>query len=116
MRWLFVFLITAGLFSCTVYSSAGRKDFETKSPNFVKTLAFVGCDPIEQKDYDEGFLDSFSSRSFYKTNDYWVAEDLSSSTPVIQVLDHKKERVCTYQYNDSLEWQTNKAYFLQHLQ
>ena len=113
---LMTFLIAAGLFSCTVYSSAGRKDFETKSPNYVKTLAFVGCDPIEQKDFDEGFLESFSARSFYSTDNFWVAEDLSTANPVVQVVDHKHEKICTYQYNDSTEWQANKAYFLKHLQ
>ncbi len=115
MRWLIVLLITTGLFSCTVYSSAGRKDFETKSPDYVRTLAFVGCDPIEQKDYDEGFLDSFSNRSFYKTEDFWVAEELSIATVVVQVVDHKNEKICTYQYDDATAWQANKAYFLQHL-
>ncbi len=109
------FCLIAALSACTVYSSAGRKDFETKSPSYIKTLAFDGCEPIEQKDFDEGFLDSFSTRSFFTNDNFWVAEASSKESIVIQVVDHQKKELCTYQFTDSAEWQLNKPYFLQHL-
>ena len=115
MRWLITFIITAVLSACTVYSSAGRKDFETKSPSYVKTLAFEGCDPIEQKDFDQGVLDSFLARSFFSNDNFWVTEDNSNGTPIVQVMDHKKEQVCSYQFTDHNEWATIKPYFIKNL-
>jgi hypothetical protein len=113
MRFSLV-LILLFLSSCTIYSSAGRKDFESKSPDYVKTQAFTGCEPVTQEDYDEGFLDSFASRSFHRDPSFWVAAD--PATPqVIQVLNHTKEEVCTYQFASQEDWQSTQAYFLQHL-
>ena len=118
MRWFPLFLIITILPSCTIYSSSGRKEFETKSPAYIKTSAFVGCDNLEMQD-DPDFLDGFSARSFYRDEHFFVAEetgsDFSGSGPLVQVVDLKNDKICTYQFNDTNAWEMTKPYLLQHL-
>ncbi len=108
--WLY-FLIIMTLTSCTIYSSSGRKEFESKSPDYMKTAAFVGCDILELQEYPE-FLEQFSARSFYSDKQFLVAEDTG---PLVEVVDLKAEKICTYQFNDQASWDTTKPYLLQHL-
>lgn len=40
--------ILALVSSCTIYSSTGRKDFESKSPTYARSTSLIGCksDPV----------------------------------------------------------------------
>lgn len=114
MRFILLAL-SMTLTSCTLYSSAGRKDFEKKSPSYVRTQAFVGCEPLTQEQQSPEFMESYLARTFYRDDQFLVASEPHLAY-WIQVLKPTRQDICHYNFASLEEWLEVKAYFLEHLE
>lgn len=104
---LFLFFLVS---ACTIYSSTGRKDFETKSPDFVRSTAFVGCNNEEEASPSD--LQKIEAASLYQSVRFSVAK---FQTLKVQVWDKSARQVCDYQFQSEEDWKFVREFFIEHL-
>jgi hypothetical protein len=107
--WIFRAFISASILiltGCQIYSSSGRKDFESRSPGFIVNQALIGCE-LAQPTETEDLL----SRSFFENEHFAVTENAQS----VRVLQKISDEVCYYEFVSVEEWLSHKNYFLENL-
>ena len=100
--------------SCEIYRSTGRKEFESRSPDYITTQAFKGCRVVLEQAASE-LMNDFSERAFYQSENFWVAEG-TLQPHWIEVWNHNRQEICEYRFTNSEEWQNHKYYFLEALE
>ncbi len=123
-RFFLLLLLTAHLTACSLYSSAGRKQFEEKAPsNIIQTYAFLGCRNLGVAEtwIKEEFL-SATSELVDMTPDYEVwSKPLRGTSMEITVLskpessDQSGTQSCVYEFSSLTEWNSHKKAFLMEL-
>lgn len=112
MRWFLLLSLSLSQ-ACTIYQSVGRKDFESRSPSYVRSQAFIGCEPVEEP--TPAWVEKFKARELYSDARFWVAEE-TQVPHLIQVYDTDEKELCSYQYSSAQDWGANKTYFFDHLE
>ncbi|RYD70302.1 MAG: hypothetical protein EOP55_22470 [Sphingobacteriales bacterium] len=109
------------LSACSLYSSAGRKQFEERAPaNVVQGSALVAC-------HDAGSAETWLKREFPPADvalvemnpDYEVySRTLEGGQVEVSVhtanptTEGTASRICTYQFSSASEWRLQKVSFL----
>ncbi|MGZ3743199.1 MAG: hypothetical protein ACXVBQ_05005 [Pseudobdellovibrionaceae bacterium] len=121
MLRLSVFLLSLiFLSSCSIYSSAGRKQFEEKAPTSIQAFSLQNC---RQLSAAEAWLkEEFPSSSHELVElhpDYEVwgkpLEDGQVEITVFSKNDMSTTQSCIYNFESKLAWLTNKKNFLDEL-
>lgn len=126
MPRFFILLYLASLLpACSVYSSAGRKQFEEKAPsNIIQPFAFLGCRELS---FSETWLKeefpSTTSELIDMTPNYEVwLRMVKNSSVEITVLSRQDPsdqssgtQSCLYEFSSTAEWKSHKKSFLSDL-
>jgi hypothetical protein len=118
-------LLSVSLFvSCSLYSSAGRKQFEERAPaSTLQTFSLLGCRNLNQAEaWFKQEFPALDSELVEANADYEVWLQGSENTPweasVLTKNDSSKEdfsRLCTYQFASREVWLTQRKGFLMEL-
>ena len=125
MLRLMCFLLSIAILSgCSIYSSAGRKQFEQKAPTeIVQSFSLQGCRNLSSAEtwFKEEFP-SNQSELVEMNSDYEVwARSLENSAVEVTVLtkadsnSNESSQSCVYQFDSKEIWQQHKKAFLQDL-
>jgi hypothetical protein len=113
-------LLAALVTACSLYSSAGRKQFEDRSPaNTVQPFSLLGCRALSSG--EAWFREEFPSRTseLIETNpdfEVWskAREDHSLEVTVLSKHegDNSMTQACTYEFASRQTWVTHRKAFL----
>lgn len=112
------------LVSCSLYSSAGRKQFEEKAPaSVVQNYSLSGCRDLSSAEaWFKSEFPTANNELIDLNQDYEVwAKELKSGAIEVTVLtkrdsnNHEAAQSCTYEFSSHEAWSTHRNNFLDEL-